>query len=133
MKRSINVLLELGGQKYKFLKISATAKNPSYYIHDHIMGDDVPFMVSEPITILKKKGIISTEGIPRRRVDGKNCHHHISLHPNRIYLKKKSREDNTEEHLITEFNPQPFSTLGSRLVCIITPAPIPDLPIHATT
>ncbi len=129
MKRRINVLLEIEGKLYRFLKIASTAHDPSYYIYDYVLGENIPFVVADPVTLLKAKGRISTSGVPRHQIE-ESDYHHMALHRDRIYLKKNTREG-TQEHLTAEARPQPFNKLGYRLISIFTPAPPTYLPIHS--
>ena|GEM_PF-6946162 len=110
---------------YKFLSISPDKKDASLYVTQCIKDMESPIKYGgKTLEKVPSKELLSQ--VPSSILpNGK--HVHLSLHPNRIYLKDKSQEKN--QHLWDETIPQKFNGSGYRLLCIFTPPPISHMEI----
>jgi hypothetical protein len=120
-KRAI-ILLKIKDSYYKFLSIFYSDKDESYFLYNHLIKEEAPLLIAEPFHLLKTVGKFFTHKLKRTVSENGNLTH-ISIHPLRIYLKKRS-SGGREEHLLEEMEPQPFNKEGFRLHCIFTP-PLP--------
>jgi hypothetical protein len=120
VKKRILVLLRVHNIDYKFLSI--IRKKSGFYLHDHIARESVPLSIAEPFHMLRPSGEFNVKGLRRHLVEGGH-QAHLSIHPARLYLKKRSA-GGKEEHLMDEVVPQRFSVHGHRLHCVWTPAPV---------
>jgi hypothetical protein len=131
MHKRIIVLLRIQEEYYKFLSILYSQKDASYFLYSHLIDEKSPFLIAEPFRLLKIAGNFSTGKLKKTTIDnGQQVH--LSIHPLRIYLKKRSI-NGKEEHLIDEYEPQPFNREGFRLHCFFTPAAKDFLPKHKLT
>lgn len=128
MYKRTTVLLKINNIYYKFLSIFYSKKDPSYFFYNHIVDESGPLVIKELFHLLSDSGNFSTNTLKDKLVkDGDLVH--ISIHPKRIYVKKRAKGC-AEEHLMAEIEPQPFNKAGFKLHCIFTPAPITHLPIY---
>ncbi|MEK7546807.1 MAG: hypothetical protein AAB536_01355 [Patescibacteria group bacterium] len=126
MRKRIIVLLKTKKDYYKFLSIFYSGKDGSYFLYNHLADEKTPLDVAEPFHLLRSFGDFSTNKLKKRVVEnGEEIH--LSIHPKRLYLKRRSI-GSKEEHLIEEVEPQPFNEHGFRLHCVFTPAPREYLP-----
>lgn len=122
MRRRIIVLLKVNNILYKFLSIFQNKADSSFYIYQHIKNEGSPITVSDSFHLLKSSETFKTNRI-RKRIEKDGDRVHLSIHPNRIYLKRLNK-DGSKEHLIEECEPQPFNSKGFRFHAIFTPPPI---------
>lgn len=121
------MLLKIDNVHYKFLSIFYSKKDPSYYLYNHLKDKKGSLVVTEPFHLLSTSGSFSPDALKNNLVeDGDSVH--LSVHPTRLYLKKRTKEGK-EEHLIEEQEPQPFNESGFRLHCVFTPGSIMALEI----
>jgi hypothetical protein len=101
-------------------------KDGSFFVYQHLKEENSPLNVgSRAISKLPSKEYF--RDIPAKtHADGSNVH--LSFHPNRIYVKRRSKGGSTE-HLFEEAEPQKFNKYGWRLNCILTPPPPSHMPI----
>lgn len=126
MHKRIIVLLKIEEEYYKFLSILFSQKDASYFVYNHLINEAAPLLVAEPFHLLKTSGNFKTDSLQKRQSDN-GQQTHLSFHPTRIYLKKRGI-DGKEEHLIDEYEPQPFNKEGFRLNALFTPAAKEFLP-----
>ncbi len=122
MRKRIIVLLKTNNILYKFLSIFQNKSDSSFYIYQHIKDEKSPINVGDSFHLLKPSGNFDTSKI-RKKIEKDGDRVHLSIHPNRIYLKRLNK-DGTKEHLIEEYEPQPFNIDHFRLHAIFTPPPI---------
>lgn len=103
-------------------------KDASFYIYQHIKDEKSPITVGDSFHLLKTSGTFNTSRV-RKRTEKDGDRVHLSIHPNRIYLKRLNR-DGSKEHLIEEYEPQPFNLNDFRLHAIFTPPPISHMGEH---
>jgi hypothetical protein len=128
MKKRIIVVLKIADNYYKFFSILFSNKDASYFIYNHLKDESSSLEIAEPFHLLKTVGRLFTNGFKKELSDNGDSVH-ISIHPNRIYVKKRTKNDK-ETHLIEETIPQPFNKDNLRLHCLLTPAPYLYLPIY---
>ncbi len=122
MKKRITVLLNNTGPLYKSLSAFQNNSDARSYIYQHMKDEKSSVTVANSLHLLRASCNFSTDGIDKRlEKDGDRIH--LSLHPNRIYLKR-SNTTGSKEHLIEEYEPQPFNKDGFKLHVIYTPPPI---------
>lgn len=121
MRQRIIILLKINNTLYKFLSIFQNKSDPSFYIYQHIKEEKSPITVGDSFHLLKSSGTFNT-GIIRKKIEKDGDRVHLSIHPNRIYLKRLNK-NGSKEHLIEEYEPQPFNVNDFRLHAIFTPPP----------
>ena len=131
MHKKIVVLLKIKEDYYKFLSIFYSSKDGSYFLYSHLINEETPLLIAEPFRLLKTFGNFSTSKL-KKHVTENGQQVHLSIHPKRLYLKKRSVKGK-EEHLMEEVEPQPFNKEGFRLHCVFTPAAREYLPKYELT
>ena len=91
-----------------------------------MLDEATPLRVKELTPLLKKKGKISLDGVKDVTTPQGNLVH-LSVHPNRLYLKERSK-GGVQKHHIEEMTPQAFNARDFRLICVLTPPPFELLP-----
>lgn len=129
MKQRIIVLLKTGDTLYKFLSIFQNKSDPSIYVYQHIKDEKSPISIADSFHLLKRSGNFKTDRL-RKRIENDGDRTHLSIHPNRIYLKRLNK-DGSKEHLIEEYEPQPFNMKGFRLHAIFTPPPVSHMSVYS--
>ena len=127
MKKRIRVVLKIGNKFYKFLSILFAGKDGSYFVYNHLKEENSPIAITESIHLLKGSGEFRVDNF-KKKISSKGSQIHLSIHPKRLYLKKRS-EGGKEEHLMEESEPQSFNKDGFKLHCVFTPAPPLYLPL----
>ena len=122
MRQRIIVLLKINNALYKFLSILQNKIDSSIYVYQHIKDEESPVIVAESFHMLKTSGNFNTNRL-RKWFKNDGGRTHLSIHPNRIYLKRRNK-DGSKEHLIEEYEPQPFGINNFRLHAIFTPPPL---------
>lgn len=128
MKQRIIVLLKIDNVLYKFLSILQNKSDPSIYIYQHIKDEKSPITIAYSFHLLKTSGNFNTNRL-KKRMENDGDRTHLSIHPNRIYLKRLNN-DGSKEHLIEEYEPQPFNINGFRLYAIFTPPPPSHMSVY---
>lgn len=122
MKKRLLVVLKINNKYYKFFSIFYLNNDSSFLIHDHLKNEETPLFVAKPFCLLKSFGKVLN-----RKTEGNSVENgdqvHLSIHPHRIYLKKRE-QNKIESHLLEETEPQPFNESGYRMHCLLTPAPL---------
>jgi hypothetical protein len=122
----ITVALKVNNTLYKFFSILPSQKDASLFIHQHIKDERSPLTVGTK-SLTKIPSVEYFKDIPAtQHSDGSTVH--LSLHPNRIYLKRRGKKGATE-HLVEEAEPQKFNKHDWRLICVLTSPPISHMPI----
>ena len=130
MRKRTIVLLNINNTLYKFLSIFYSKKDSSYYLYQHMLDETGPLEIAEPFHLLSSSGNFPTNRL-KKDIEQNGHLVHLSIHPTRLYLKKRSNHGK-EEHLMAEVEPQSYKN-GSRLHCIFTPAPTTHLEVYSTT
>lgn len=120
MRKRTVVLLAINDSLFKFLSIFRNKKDASFYIHQHTVDEKSPLIIAKPIRLLRSRGNIDLRKIKKLK-ESSGREYHLSIHPNRLYLKR-TNADGSREHLLEECEPQQFKE-GYRLHAIFTPAP----------
>lgn len=128
MAKRYTVLLRIEGQCYKFFSIFLN-KDPSFYIHQHLLDESSPIDVGESLALLKARGRVTPN--PPMTTSEIGSQSHISIHPkgNRLYSKTRGK-GGVEQHFFEEAELQRFNKKNFRLHLIQTPAPPSHLPKH---
>ena len=121
MRKRIIVLLKINNVLYKFLSIFQNKADSSFYVYQHIKNENSPITIGDSFHLLKSSGTFNTSRI-RKRIEKDGDRTHLSIHPQRIYLKRLNR-DGSKEHLIEEYKPQSFNINGFRLHATFMPPP----------
>ena len=121
------VILKIENKLYKFLSILFAGKDASYFVYNHLKEENSPITIAESIHLLKSSGKFRVDNF-KKNISNKGSQIHLSIHPKRLYLKKRSKKGK-EEHLMEESEPQPFNKDNFRLHCVFTPAPPLYLPL----
>jgi len=121
------IVLKINNRFHKFLSIFFSEKDDSFYVITHLTEKSAPFLISDPIHLLRNEGNLTLERTQSKiEINGDKTH--ISFHPKRIYLKHYPTGGGSN-HLIEEFEPQRFNDNNFRLLGIITPPVIEFLPV----
>lgn len=122
MRQRIVILLKIDNVFYKFLSIFQNKSDASFYIYQHIKDEKSPVKIAESFHLLKTAGNFNTD-VLEKRLEKNGDRIHLLIHPNRIYLKRVNA-DGSKEHLIEEYEPQPFNKADFRLRALFTPPPV---------